>query len=183
MRHRHFILMWMAYAVTVLPLRPQTPNITVLVHNAEAGDAKAQFELAQAFWEGTGIPKDSAKGLEWLRKSASQGYAGAEVTLGVLYQNGVQVPKDPHEAAKWYRKAAKQSDKDPKHAAKAQSNLASLAAEGVISVDEADWHAQEPGEPAQPVKNPEVKVPSVKTGEAKSDQGKTKAAPFSLAEV
>jgi len=169
--------------VAITFLAAQTPDIAALQRSAQAGDAKAQFDLADAYFEGKGIPKDLAKGIDWLRKSASQGYTGAEVTLGVLYQNGVQVPKDPHEAAKWYRKAAKQSDKDPKHAAKAQSNLGSLAAQGVISVDEADWHAQEPGEPVQPVKNPEVKVPGVKPAGAKSDQGKKKAAPFSLAEV
>lgn len=168
-------------AIASLPA--QTPNITALQRSAEAGDPKAQFDLADAYFEGNGIPKDLAKGIDWLRKSASQGYAGAEVTLGFLYQNGVQVPKDPHEAAKWYRRAAKQSDKDPKHAQKAQSNLGVLAAQGVISVDEADWHASEPGEPVQQVKNPDVKVPAVKTTEGKNDQVKVKSTPFSLAEV
>lgn len=173
----------MVCVLAIVSTAAQTPNIAALQRSAQAGDAKAQFDLAEAYFEGNGIPKDLATGIDWLRKSASQGYAGAEVTLGFLYQNGVQVPKDPHEAAKWYRKAARQSDKDPKHAAKAQSNLGTLAAQGVISVDEADWHAQEPGEPVQQVKTPEVKAPGVKTTDAKIDQGKGKAVPFSLAEV
>jgi hypothetical protein len=157
----------------------QTPNIADLEHRAQAGDAKAQFDLAEAYFEGTGITKDLAKGLEWLRKSASQGFAGAEVTLGYLYQNGVQVPKDPHEAARWYRKAARQSDKDPKHAQKAQSDLGVMATNGLISVNEADWRAPEPGsDDTQPAKNPPVKTPEVK-----SSAPKGKAAPFSLAEV
>ena len=193
MRHRHFILM-LVYALTVLSVEAQTPNIAALERSAQAGDAKAQFDLAQAYWEGTGVAKDSTKGLDWLRKSASQGYAGAEVTLGILYQNGVQVPKDPHEAAKWFRKAARQSDKDPKHAQTAQADLGALAVQGSITVSESDWRAPEPGsEPVQPVKNAEgksvdgntteVKSAEVKNAEVKNNASKSQAAPFSLAEV
>ena len=157
----------------------QAPSIAALLSRAQAGDAKAQFDLAQAYFEGNGTPKDLDKGLEWLRKSASQGYAGAEVTLGYLYQNGVQVPKDPHEAARWYRKAARQSDKDPKHAQKAQSDLGVMATQGLISVNEADWRASEPGsDETQPARNPPVKTPEVNNSAPNS-----KAAPFSLAEV
>lgn len=187
MKHRHLIVALMVYAVTVLSVKAQTQNIAALERSAEAGDAKAQFDLAQAYWEGTGVSKDSTKGLEWLRKSASQGYAGAEVTLGVLYQNGVQVPKDPHEAAKWFRKAARQSDKDPKHAQTAQTDLGALAAQGSITVSESDWRAPEPGsEPVEPVKNADVKTTEGKTAEGKNAQVKTnqgKAAPFSLTEI
>ena len=132
-------------AAAVASMAAQTPNIPALERSAQAGDAKAQFDLADAYFEGNGVPRDLPKGLEWLRKSAAQGYAGAEVTLGVLYQNGVQVPKDPHEAAKWYRKAARQSQKDSKHAEKAQADLGAMAANGTISIEEADWRAAEPG--------------------------------------
>ena len=122
----------------------QTAEFDALRHKAEAGDSKAQFDLAAAYSEGKGVAKDSAKGLEWLRKSASQGYAGAEVVLGLFYQKGIQVAQDPSEAAKWYRKAAKQSDKDLKHAQTAQTHLSEMLSEGSISAKEADWHASEP---------------------------------------
>ena len=122
----------------------QTAEFDALRHQAEAGDSKAQFDLAEAYSEGKGVAKDSAKGLEWLRKSASQGYAGAEVVLGLFYQKGIQVAQDPEEAAKWYKKAAKQSDKDPKHAQTAQTHLSEMLSGGLISAKEADWHASEP---------------------------------------
>ena len=121
----------------------QTAEFDALRHKAEAGDSKAQFDLAEAYSEGKGVAKDSAKGLEWLRKSASQGYAGAEVVLGLFYQKGIQVAPDPSEAAKWYRKAAKQNDKDLKHAQTARTHLSEMLAEGSISAKEADWHASE----------------------------------------
>lgn len=173
------------WAIAAVSMVAQTPNIATLQRNAQAGDAKAQWDLAQAYSVGTGVPKDPVKGLEWLRKSAAQGYAGAEVTLGFLYQNGVQVPKDSHEAARWYRKAARQSDKDPKHAQTAQSDLGSLAAQGLIPVNEADWRAPEPGSDTdqQDVKNPDVKKPDLKTSDAQKNPGKSKAPPFSLAEI
>ena len=118
----------------------QTVDIAMLQRKAEAGDAKAQFDLASAYSQGTGVAKDSAKGLEWLKKSASQGYAGAEVVLGLFYQKGIGIEKDPSEAAKWYRKAAKQTDKDARHAQTAQSHLSEMLSEGLISAKEADWH-------------------------------------------
>lgn len=111
---------------------------------AEAGDSKAQFDLASAYSQGTGVAKDPAKGFEWLRKSALQGYAGAQVVMGVFYQKGIQVAQDPSEAAKWYRKAARQGAIDPKHAQTAQSHLSELLAQGLISAEEADWNGREP---------------------------------------
>jgi len=122
----------------------QSAEFAKLLRKAEAGDAKAQLDLARAYSEGTGVPKDSGKSLEWLRKSAAQGYAGAEVVLGLFYQKGVGgVEKDPSEAAKWYKKAAKQASKDPKHSQTAQGHLSEMLAEGSISAKEADWHTPE----------------------------------------
>jgi TPR repeat protein len=135
-------------ALTFVSLMAQGQTIADLVQKAQAGDAKAQFDLANAYNTGKGVPLDRAKAIEWLRKSADQGYAGAQVTLGRLYEKGVlrEVPEfdhpNPHEAAKWYRKAAKQNNKDPQHAGAAQTDLSQLLAQGLISKQEADWHEQ-----------------------------------------
>lgn len=143
----------------------QTAEFDALRHKAEAGDSKSQFDLAEAYSEGKGVAKDSAKGMDWLKKSAVQGYAGAQVVLGYMYQKGINTEKDPSEAAKWYRKAAKQSDKDLKHAQTAQTHLSEMLSEGSISAKEADWHASE-------------------TARAIAKQAKTnKPPPFSLGEV
>ena len=131
----------LALATALVPA--QTAEFDALRHKAEAGDAKAQFDLADAYSEGKGIAKDSAKGTEWLKRSALQGYAGAQVVLGYFYQKGINTEKDPSEAAKWYRKAAKQSDKDLKHAQIAQTHLSEMLSDGSISAKEADWHASE----------------------------------------
>jgi len=180
MKHRlHPIRLIAVYIVTVATIAAQTTDVATLQRKADAGDAKAQWDLAQAYWVGSGVPKDPAKGLDWLRKSASQGYAGAEVTLGVLYQNGVQVGKDPHAAASWFRKAARQANHDAKHAQAAQADLGAMAAQGVISVAEADWRAAEPG--SEPVK--EATNNQDKNRDVKNNGGQSKATPFSLSEV
>lgn len=156
------------FAIPVTSISAQTPNIASLVRSADAGDAKAQFELARAYSQGDGVPQDLAKAVEWLNKSASQGYAGAEVTLGVFYQNGVHVPKDPHQAAKWFRKAARQSAKEPVQAQNAQSDLEKLLVRGEISTSEYDWRKPEPGSESAKETKP---------------KNNNKSQPFSISEV
>lgn len=79
-----------------------------LTQRAEAGDAKAQYELGRAYEEGNGVAQDDVRAVEWFRKSADQGNAQAQNSLGVMYSLGRGVPRDKEEAVRWYRKAAKQ---------------------------------------------------------------------------
>jgi uncharacterized protein len=77
---------------------------------AEHGDAKAQYDLAMHYGQGTGVEKNLAKAVQFLRQSADQGYADAEVMLGSLYGRGKGVPCNPSMAVEWYRKAAYQGN-------------------------------------------------------------------------
>jgi len=146
----------------------QSDNLATLRRKAQAGDAKAQFDLASAYSQGTGVAKDTAQGIEWLRKSALKGYPGAQVVLGYMYHKGIEMEKDPSEAAKWYKKAARQGDKDPKHAQTAQTHLSEMLSEGLISAKEADWHAAEP---------------SASSAKPANDKQGSKPPAFSFAEV
>jgi Sel1 repeat-containing protein len=132
-----------SFALAAALVSAQTVEFDALRRKAESGDAKAQFDLADAYSEGKGVAKDSTKGMEWLKRSAFKGYAGAQVVLGYMYQKGINTEKDPSEAAKWYRKAARRGDKDLKHAQTAQTHLSEMLSEGLISAKEADWHAAE----------------------------------------
>jgi TPR repeat protein len=134
------VIITVSFAVAAALLSAQSTDFDALRRKAEAGDAKAQFDLAESYSVGNGVAKDSAKGMDWLRRSALQGYAGAQVVLGYMYQKGINMEKDPSEAAKWYQKAARQGDKDPKHAQTAQNHLSEMLAEGSISAKEADWY-------------------------------------------
>jgi len=167
-RRLQLVLLIVTLFVPNVRLLAQGSDFDALRRKAEAGDAKAQFDLAEAYSVGNGVAKDSAKGMEWLRKSATQGFAGAQVVLGYMYQNGIEIEKDASEAAKWYRKAARQGDKDPKHAQTAQKHLSDMLAAGLISSREADWHAAEaaasPAKPAKPLAPLPFSFAEVETG-------------------
>jgi TPR repeat protein len=75
---------------------------------AEAGDARAQFNLCVLYHEGRGVPQNYAEAAKWFRLAASQGDAKAQFSLGALYAEGQGVPQNYAEAAKWFRLAASQ---------------------------------------------------------------------------
>lgn len=73
---------------------------------AEAGDAKAQFELAEMFETGDGTKLDMQQAIKWTIKAADQGYPDAQFKMGWMYANGIGLRQDYAAAAKWYRLAA-----------------------------------------------------------------------------
>jgi hypothetical protein len=154
----------------------QDQNLADIRRKADAGDANAQFHMAQAYLLGNNVAKDPAQGLAWLRKSADQGYFGAEYALAYMYLNGAEkLPKDQHEAAKWFRKAAVQQNKA------SQDKLAAMLAQGLISPEEANWRATEATN-SQPISQPtNSQSASHLPRQPKPVAGK--AMPFSFAEV
>lgn len=171
MSFRHKFVLLLAMLIAAAFATAQTEDFATIRRKAEAGDAKAQFDLASAYSQGTGVAKDPAKGIEWLKRSALQGYAGAQVVLGYMYQKGIEMEKDPFEAAKWYKKAAQQGDEDLKHAQTAQTHLSEMLAQGLISEREADWHS------------PASKTKPATTPPPQTSPQNNKASAFSLAEV
>ena len=73
---------------------------------AQAGDDRAQFNLAQMYRLGKGIPVDLALARRWYEAAASQNHSTAQYLLGVMYENGHGVPKDLNRARSWYQRAA-----------------------------------------------------------------------------
>ena len=69
---------------------------------AKAGDPDAQFNLAQAYKLGRGVPLDLKLAQDWYQKAANQGHEQAQINLGlILFQNG-----DRKGAMPWIQKAA-----------------------------------------------------------------------------
>lgn len=97
-------------APKILLHRDSERDLELSTASAEAGDAKAQFELFD-FLSGT---PDSWKGEQWLRRSAELGYDKAEVEMG----DRAKDVGDLVGAFAWYRKASLQG-----HAAKADDQL------------------------------------------------------------
>jgi uncharacterized protein len=73
---------------------------------AQAGDAEAQFALAQLLDLGSGPAQNREEAIIWLQKAADQDLAAACFTLGLKYEFGAILKKDLQQAAAWYRRAA-----------------------------------------------------------------------------
>lgn len=73
---------------------------------AEKGDADAQFNLAQAYRLGRGVPVDLPAAQSWLGKAAVAGHLDAQTTLGLLLFDGGS--RDV--AIQWLRKAAERGE-------------------------------------------------------------------------
>ena len=89
-----------------------TANPPSLQALAKQGDADAQLELGNRYYNGEGVAEDAGQAAQWYRKAADQGDATAQRILGYLYQAGDGVARDAREAARWYHKAAEQGDAD-----------------------------------------------------------------------
>jgi eukaryotic-like serine/threonine-protein kinase len=89
---------------------------------ADAGMAKARYNLGGLYYRGEGVPKDSRVAAEWFSKAAYQNHAGAQFNLATLYESGDGVPKSLSEARKWYTEVAEKAV-DKQLAADAQEAL------------------------------------------------------------
>lgn len=73
---------------------------------AEQGHAQAQYKLADYYFAGVGVDKDSDKAIYWLTKSAEQGDVWAQYGLANCYLDGKDVRKDGAKAVYWLTKSA-----------------------------------------------------------------------------
>ena len=84
------------------------PAVQKMQMAAEAGSAKAQYQLGFMYLNGQGVARDEAEAAKWFRKLAEQGRASAQYHLGVMHHNGQGVRRNIAEALKWFRMSAEQ---------------------------------------------------------------------------
>ncbi len=99
----------LAFLVASAPLSAAT--VSELQKAANAGDAKAQYELGVKYEYGQGVDQNYGKAAEWTRKSAEQGYADGQYNYGLMLEYGQGVGKNLAEADAWYARAAEQGMK------------------------------------------------------------------------
>lgn len=75
---------------------------------AEAGIAQAQFDLADCYLQGLGVPRSEQEAIRWARSAADLGFANAQANLGVWYMQGAHVKCDREEGERLLRAAAEQ---------------------------------------------------------------------------
>ena len=105
-----------------------------LLREAEAGNASAQYSVANAYGIGNVVPKNDAEAVRWWLQAARKGFAKAQNRMGFLYEHGMGVPRDYGEAVRWFSIVAEQ--KLPE----AQYNLAQMYQHGE-GVQRDDAHA------------------------------------------
>lgn len=103
---------------------PTEISPSALLTAAEAGDAKALFEVASRLAEGRGAKADPALAANLMEKAAGLGLAPAEYRMGSFLEKGTGRTRDLAGARKWYEQAAEKGN------ASAMHNLAVLNAMG-----------------------------------------------------
>jgi cell division septation protein DedD len=88
----------------------QAGDFTLAIGNwrplADRGDADAQYNIAQAYFLGRGVPQNSNLAEQWYERAAHQGHEEAQANYGLLlFQNGRR-----REAMPWIEQAANRGD-------------------------------------------------------------------------
>ena len=88
----------------------QAGNFALAIGNwrplADRGDADAQYNIAQAYFLGRGVPQNSNLAEQWYERAARQGHGEAQANYGLLlFQNGRR-----REAMPWIEQAANRGD-------------------------------------------------------------------------
>jgi TPR repeat protein len=87
------------------------PSVENFIKAAEKGDAHAQLELGEMYYEGKEVIKDYDIAYKWYKKAADQGDADAQYKLGCFYCDGIgPCVKDYKEAVQWFKKSAEQGN-------------------------------------------------------------------------
>ncbi len=59
---------------------------------AKGGDAEAQYELGEFYYDGKRTPRDLAQSLQWFEQASLKGHAQAQLRLGNMFFRGEGVP-------------------------------------------------------------------------------------------
>lgn len=111
-------------SVTGLNEIPATLGTSGMRKAAQAGDARAVYELAAQAADKPGADRDPKLALHLFERAAVAGLAPAQFRLGNMFEKGIGTSRDIALARLWYSRAAERGN------AKAMHNLAVLYAEG-----------------------------------------------------
>lgn len=97
----------------------------VFLEAAQNGNAIAQYYIAHAYYDGSGVQADKQKAMEWMLKSAEQDHPYAQYACGMYYLTGQEpVQQDTIKGIEWLQKAANAGMPE------AQADLAACYLEG-----------------------------------------------------
>ena len=99
------IEIWLAHGL-------QIESARIRGENTKLNTSEPEYLIAEMYFDGEKVNKDTKKAYEWFLKSANNGDASAQVLIGMMYVNGEGVEKDLTEGAKWYKKSALQGNRE-----------------------------------------------------------------------
>jgi len=94
---------------------------------AEKGDMDSQFSAGQAYFEGSGVPRNYSESLLWFMRASKQGHGKASYQVATIYSNGYGVPQDQKLSHHYYKLSAEQGF------AAGQYALAVMCRDGVVA--------------------------------------------------
>jgi TPR repeat protein len=123
---------------------------------ARAGDPDSQYNLAQMYRRGEGVPRDLVQARRWYEAAAAQGFDEAQFQLGVMFELGNGVAPDLIEARRWYVAASRAGHERARESLnRVDAALTAGRARTVIATpDERPVASQRPNPPATPRRPP-----------------------------
>lgn len=110
----------------VQPVAADEEEFNQIVIQARAGEADAQYQLAEQYYRGDGLTRNYEIARTWYEKAANQGHADAQYQMGYFYQHGLdKLEKNDEQAFAWFHKAALSGHTS------AQTQLAIMYSQGV----------------------------------------------------
>lgn len=85
-------------------------SVEEILSLAEEGDVRAQTVLGWLYMDGSRVPKDYVKALEWVEKAAAQNDSNALFLLGGIYYDPIGVPQDYIKARRLFEASAEQDN-------------------------------------------------------------------------
>lgn len=73
---------------------------------AKDGDALAQAQLSESFWESGRLPRNNQEALRWAKRSLAQGHADGMCMMAALLDSGSGVKQDSLQALELWKQAA-----------------------------------------------------------------------------
>ena len=83
-----------------------TPDISILLQEAEAGNADSMETLAECYENGEGTEQNLSYAAAWYLYAAEAGSTRAMLKLGEIYETGTLFLQNPEKAYQWYQEAA-----------------------------------------------------------------------------
>lgn len=122
-------LLWLVSAAAFASV----PYSADLERRARAGDPAAQTDLAIAYEQGNGVPKDESKAMEWFQKARASGFPDQEIRE----MNRQRVAMATSEIEKAIREYQQKND------GRLPTSLAALASSGILPEPPRDPWARE----------------------------------------